>query len=223
MADMRYSILLRNGSHKQLADTRYTVGGGADGHNWGYSDNDGSTSGTQRYGIALKCDSVAINYAKTPIQIPIPQESPELIDLGIFRPSITLSGIIDHTSGVTTDPFMSYINVTGKTSEYSEGVSAGDGGTLEEQAYLADHTARYYLPYKNVLENVMMSWITTNATKLELQIGDVDIPTGSNHTGGAIYEIAFQMIRFQQNAAQEDRWAFTIQMVSKAREDFSFA
>ena len=188
-------------------------GGGANVHNWGYSGSGGQTSGTQRYGIALKCDSVAINYAKTPIQIPIPQQSPELIDLGIFRPSITLSGIVEHTSGVTTLPFMDYISVTGATSEYSE------GGSENTQ----DYTARYYIPYKNILENIMMSWITTNSTNLELQIGDMDVPTGSGHTGGAVYEIAFQMIRFQQNAAQEDRWAFTIQMVSKAREDFSFA
>ena len=196
MADMRYSVLLRNGSHKQLADSGNTY--------WGY----GSPA---RYGVALKCDSVAINYAKTPIQIPIPQQSPELIDLGIFRPSITLSGLIDHSSSVAADPFMNYITVTGKTSEYSEGTHTGD------------YTARYHIPYKNILENIMMSWITTTSTNIELQIGDVDIPTGSNHTGGAIYEVAFQMIRFQQNASQEDRWAFTIQMVSKAREDFSFA
>ena len=194
---MRYSILLRNGSHKQLADS------GSSGNYWGY--------GTPaRYGVALKCDSVAINYAKTPIQIPIPQQSPELIDLGIFRPSITLSGLIDHSSSESANPWMDSISVTGKSSEYSEGQTA-------------DYTAKYYIPYKNILENIMMSWITTNSTQIELQVGDVDIPTGSGHTGGAIYEVAFQMVRFQQNASQEDRWAFTIQMVAKAREDFSFA
>ena len=195
---MRYSILLRNGSHYQLSQNS------SSGNFWGYGD-------PPRYGVALKCDSVAINYAKTPIQIPIPQQSPELIDLGIFRPSITLSGLLDHTTGVTTSPFMDSISVTGATSEYSE-------GTLT-----SDYTAKYYIPYKNILENIMTSWITTNSTNIELQIGDVDVPTGNNHTGGAIYEVAFQMIRFQQNAAQEDRWAFTIQMVAKAREDISFA
>ena len=209
MADLRYSVLLRNCSHYVLSQNS------SGGNFWGYGD-------PARYGIELKCDSVAINYAKTPIQIPIPQASPELIDLGIFRPSITLSGLVDHASSITDNPWMDSISVTSRTSEYSEGVSAENGGTSEEQAWLALHTAKYYLPYKNILENVMMSWITTNATTIELQIGDVDTPTGNLHTGGAIYEVAFQMVRFQQNAAQEDRWAFTMQMVAKAREDFSF-
>ena len=60
MAEPTLAVLLRNGSH---------------------------TSATIRY--ALKCNDVAISYAKTPIQIPIAQQSPELIDLGYFRPSIT--------------------------------------------------------------------------------------------------------------------------------------
>ena len=197
MADMRYSVLLRNCSHYVLSQNS------SGGNFWGYGD-------PARYGIALKCDSVAINYAKTPIQIPIPQASPELIDLGIFRPSITLSGLVDHASSITDNPWMDSISVTSRTSEYSEGSLTGL------------YTAKYYLPYKNILENVMMSWITTNSTTIELQIGDVDTPTGNAHTGGAIYEVAFQMVRFQQNAAQEDRWAFTMQMVAKAREDFSF-
>ena len=45
--------------------------------------------------FALKCDSIAISYSKTPIQIPIPQQSPEIIDLGSFRPSISNGGIVD--------------------------------------------------------------------------------------------------------------------------------
>ena len=200
MATARFSVLLRNGSHRQLSES-----GNGPPVQWG--------QGTpKRYGLALKCDNVAISYAKTPIQIPIPQESPELIDLGIFRPSITLSGIVEHSTGISTDPYMEYVSVVGKSSEYSE-VGSGNQN---------DYTARYYLPYKNVLENACMSWITTTATKLECQIGDVDVPTGSGHTGGSIYEIAIQMARFQQNAAQEDRWAFSIQLIAKAREDFNF-
>ena len=37
---------------------------------------------------------MSIQIAKTPIQIPIPQKSPELIDLGIFRPPISINGIV---------------------------------------------------------------------------------------------------------------------------------
>ena len=45
---------------------------------------------------ALKADSVTINLQKTPIQIPIPQNTPQLVDFGIFRPSITVSAIVDN-------------------------------------------------------------------------------------------------------------------------------
>jgi len=200
MPASRFSVLLRNGTHYQLSQNS------SGGNYWGY--------GTPpRYGMALKCDNVAISYAKTPIQIPIPQSSPELIDLGIFRPSITLSGIVDSKSSITTSPWMEEVSVTSRTSEYSEGV-------LED-----NYNAKYYLPYKNVLENAVISWIHTSNTKLELQVGDVDIPTGggsTSPTGGAIYDVAIQMCRFQQNAAQEDRWQFSLQLVAKAREDYGF-
>ena len=216
MAASRFSVLLRNGTHKQLADTRLTQEVTVDdvtypiGNNWGWATPTGG-SGTKRYGVALKCDNVSISYSKTPIQIPIPQRSPEIIDLGIFRPSITLSGLVEATGG-GTDPFMEFTDVTSKTSEYSE------GGSSNTQ----DYTARYYLPYKNVLENIIISWIAKNSTDLECQIGDMDVPTGSYATGGANYKIAIQQGRFQQNAAQEDRWQFTMQLIAKAREDFVF-
>ena len=108
---------------------------------------------------------------------------------------------------------MEFTDVTSKTSEYSEGGSANT----------QDYTARYYLPYKNVMENIVISWITKNSTDLECQIGDMDVPTGSYATGGANYKIAIQQGRFQQNAAQEDRWQFTMQLIAKAREDFVFS
>ena len=64
MAEPTLAVLLRNGPHSG-ASVRY----------------------------ALKCNDVAMSYAKTPIQIPIAQQSPELIDLGYFRPSVTEQGL----------------------------------------------------------------------------------------------------------------------------------
>jgi len=196
MAIGQFAVLLRNGTH-----TQWRAAGG-----WG--------SGTPaRYGIALKCDNVAVSYAKTPIQIPIPQNSPEIIDLGIFRPSITLSGLIESVSTNTTvSPYMESITVASKSSDDA---NAGTAAT----------STSYYLPYKNILENIMMSWITTSNVEIELQLGNADHPyqiSSTAHTGGAIYKIALQQCRFQQNAAQEDRWQFSLQAVAKARDDFVF-
>ena len=60
---MAVAVLLRNGLH------------------------DASTGDTREASIryALKCDSAVIQFQKTPIQIPIPQQSPELFDLGIIK------------------------------------------------------------------------------------------------------------------------------------------
>ena len=49
--------------------------------------------------FALKADSVTISISKTPIQIPIPQNTPQLVDFGIFRPAITVSAIVDNIGG----------------------------------------------------------------------------------------------------------------------------
>ena len=58
-----------------------------------------STPTTSNFGYALKCDNASISYAKTPIQVPIPQSPPQIIDLGIYRPSISLSGTVETVGG----------------------------------------------------------------------------------------------------------------------------
>ena len=54
-----------------------------------------------KFGYALKCDNISISYSKTPIQVPIPQQSPTLIDIGVYRPSVSLSGVVDTIGGTT--------------------------------------------------------------------------------------------------------------------------
>ena len=49
--------------------------------------------------LALKVEQLSISISKTPIQIPIPRSTPQLLDLGISRPSITISGIVDNVGG----------------------------------------------------------------------------------------------------------------------------
>ena len=63
-------------------------------------DNNATSTTYVRY--ALKADTVAVNIAKTPIQIPIPQQSPELIDLGMFRPTLSISGVVDNVGLTST-------------------------------------------------------------------------------------------------------------------------
>ena len=45
--------------------------------------------------FALKAEDVAIQIARTPLQIPVPQASPFIFDIGSYRPSLTISGVVD--------------------------------------------------------------------------------------------------------------------------------
>ena len=181
MAEPLVSILLRNGPHDGTA-----------------------TNNTTRQRYALLCDNMSIQIAKTPIQIPIPQNSPELVDLGIFRPSLSINGIVPTIGGnslVTTTGYegMEYFT-------YSRGGNA----------------VYYYFPYKNKLEEVAYKWMATNSSELEIEVGDSATPTGSNHTGGGVYKVSIQQARFQVDASKEDRWTFAMQFVCKSRGDVQF-
>ena len=210
MAEPTLAVLLRNGPH---------------------------SSATVRY--ALKCNDVAMSYAKTPIQIPIAQQSPELIDLGYFRPSVTVTGLIDTIGGNssnTTSGFAGMESFVYARQIASSASHFSDGGTSNTAAQT------YYIPYKNALEEAVATWMYLDDSPLQIEIGDAKYPIDSyggyisggdatnrfhatsgnrnNHaTGGAIYEVAIQQCRFSLKAATEDRYDFTMQFVAKARLD----
>jgi len=179
-ATQELSILLRNGTH---------------------------TGASERF--ALKADSFAISYSKTPIQVPIPEASPELIDLGIFRPSISLNGVID-----TVQPSPASISINGQTYY------------LPFKNWL-----------ENVVYDWIASDAATG--QLELEVGDTTHPQTdsgtkgysgtpirintsslSSWTGGAVYRVGIQMARFQLNPSKEDRYDFSMQFVAGARQDW---
>lgn len=221
MAEPTLAVLLRNGPH-DIASIRY----------------------------ALKCNDIAVSYARTPMQIPIPQSSPELIDLGFMRPSLTITGTCDtvgenhNNTGNSTGT--AYRGTAGMASFlYSRpkrGIESGvnafnDGGTNTPQ--------RYFVPYKNALEEAVGTWMYAEGdTQLQVEIGDATYPiasydgyldpflvsagsrfisesTGYQATGGAIYDCAIQQGRFSLQAAREDRYDYTLQFVIKRRIDIN--
>tara|TARA_R110002020_G_scaffold191477_1_gene391301 strand:- start:2355 stop:2891 length:537 start_codon:yes stop_codon:yes gene_type:complete len=176
-AEMPVSVLLRDGTH---------------------------AGATTRFG--LKAEQLSIQIAKTPIQIPIPQQSPELIDLGIFRPSITISGVIENEPEDAAN-----------TSNSPTGTRGCPSFTYSGQTY--------YFPYKNLLEEHAVTWVASDDTVLQLEVGDVTTPvstSGTNSSGGGLYHVAIQQCQFTQEPAKEDRWNFTLSFVSMARNDISF-
>ena len=214
MAEPSLAVLLRNGDH---------------------------ATATIKY--ALKCNDVAISYARTPIQIPIPQQSPELIDLGFYRPSITCTGVIDavgeDTSNLGNDTSSAYESMAGMSSFLYTRTSVAHTGVFDDGG--SNTAQRYFIPYKNALEEAVGTWIyLPGTTTLQLEIGDAKYPidayegymdpsqsasryangvTDIHATGGAIYNVAIQQARFSLNAAREDRYDFSLQFVAGTRLD----
>ena len=199
-------------------------------------------SATTRFG--LKVEQFSISIAKTPIQIPIPQQSPEIIDLGIFRPSITISGVVEN------EPESIYRNYTeAETDEEDEEFELINPfmiteamGSVENEPEDISNTSNtptgsrgtpsftysgqtYYFPYKNFLEQQVVKWVASEDTLLQVEIGDTTTPlstSSANSTGGGLYIVAIQQSQFSQEPAKEDRWNFTLQFVAKARSDIAF-
>ena len=185
--------------------------------------NNKHSTASLRY--ALKCNDFVSQIQKTPIQIPIPQNSPALIDIGYFRPSITITGLVDDIGGSITETTALYQGMSSVThSGYDDWAADGRGYTGSNTYATVDRT--YYIPYKNALEAACYTWISTDNTDLEIEIANSLIPTAYTYsstaylsTGGGIWGVAIQQARFQKMAAKEDRWEFTMQFVAKARKD----
>ena len=174
----------------------------------GPHDSTASNGGT-RIRYALQCDNFSVQIAKTPIQVPNALNSPILIDIGFQRPSISINGTIPHAGDGISN------------SNYYWGMPHFD--FTRDDADGNSQTCRYYYPYKNILETAATTWVYTNDNELEIEIGDIDIPTGhAQATGGGLYKVAVQQCRFQIDATKEDRWTFAMQFVAKSRDDIVF-
>lgn len=150
--DKGLAVLLRNGSHA-----------------------------TASIRLALKCEQLSISIARTPIHVATAMDEGIMLDMGINRPSITMSGIITNTgddetnlqtiakSGGGTEIVgyqgMESISITGPNRHLA------DSGTVT-----FDNTRLYYIPYKNYLEHVVAGWSTATGEEAELEIGDSSFP-----------------------------------------------
>ena len=173
-----------------------------------------STPTTTNFGYALKCDNISISYAKTPIQIPIPQASPQLIDIGIYRPSISLSGVIDTVGGDTSNTTSGFQGMS--SISYTRAAGYGNAGSTAKT---------YYVPYKNALEDFVTGKVYSTSAPLELEWGAASYPifdSGTHATGGAVYEVAVQQCQFSVMPAMEDRWTYNLQFVAKLRNGIAF-
>ena len=163
-----------------------------------------------KIGYALKAEQVSITYAKTPIQVPIPQNDPQIIDLGIYRPALTINGFVDTVGGDPTNTTTGFEGLLGTLVLRT----AGYGSNANSKTY--------YFPTKNALETFCRDEIFSKNIPIEVEIGDAAYPNYSSPnqaTGGAVYEVALQQFRVQVDATKEDRYALSMQFVVGARLD----
>ena len=176
---------------------------------------------------ALKCNDFVSQVAKTPIQIPIAQTPPTLIDIGFFRPAITITGLVDDIGGTTSEtPGYQSMTAVSHTGFDDWDTATKRGFTNPDSPAYDTTTEVYYIPYKNALEEACYKWISNDNTPLEIEIANSTYPksytysgTTYHSTGGGIWEVAIQQARFQKQAGREDRWEFTMQFVAKSRKD----
>ena len=155
--------------------------------------------------FALKCDSFTVSYGKTPIQIPIPQSNPEIIDLGAFRPSISLNLTVD-----TVQPSPSSITVGGQTYYIPF------KNWLENQVY--DLIFSNSSPIEIEIGDTTYPQAASGTKGYASNV--INTSSLSSWTGGGVYRGAIQQCRFALNPAREDRWDVSLQMVGNARQDW---
>ena len=156
--------------------------------------------------FALKADTVSISYSKTPIQIPVPQRSPEIIDLGSFRPSISVNGTVD-----TVQPSPNSLTINGQTYYIPF------KNWLENQVY----DLRFSDSSPIEIEIGDTTYPQTDSSTKGYASNVINSPASlSSWTGGGVYRVSIQQCRFGLNAAREDRYDFSLQFVGEARQDW---
>jgi len=205
MAVNQLSVLLRNGAHGGANVTRYM----------------------------LKVEQFTIAIQRTPIQVALPSSDPVQFDLGINRPSITVSGLVDNIGGDPT-------NTTNASPQYYGGMSWVNVTAHNNGHTNYTTTQAYAIPYKNHLEQSLVAWASAvdsdgNPKDIEIEVGDAKFPmydrlgdghkltggdnrgfgTGNMMTGGAIYKCVVGTVQFSLAPGTEDRWMFSVQLPCK--------
>ena len=162
--------------------------------------NNTAITGIRRY--ALKADSFGVSITKTPIQIARPNpDGPEILEIGLYRPNITISGTVDRDQADTPE------FVTGPTKGFND-----SGGTAI--ANLDPYHDKYYVPTQKQLESFVTDIkYDTNSTPIQLV---VQTSTGTTY---ATYDVAVTQGRFDLAPGTEDRYSFTMTFVAKDRQE----
>jgi len=155
----------------------------------------------------------------------------------------------DDSTSTTGFENMTQIAITRKYWAFS---TDGNSTYENNEFTWTDKAQNYYVPYKNKLEEIVyefQSKSNNDDQQLEIEIGDANFPiynraaeyisssltpwaSGENRTvvpgvtvretGGAVYVVAIQSIKFDLEPGMEDRYRFQMQFITEYRKDFKF-
>ena len=151
-----------------------------------YIENTDASSDFNRF--ALKAEDVAIQVARTPLQIPVPQASPFIFDIGSYRPSLTISGTLDDVNTADSESF------------------DGSGG---------DQT--YYGPTQFQLLTAATDWVHRQGNQFVYVLHSNYDGAASGTQYFDKYACAIQQFRCNLTAGTETFWEYTIQFVLNRR------
>ena len=151
-----------------------------------YIENSSAAAGYQYFN--LKVEDIAVQIARTPLQIPVPQASPFIFDIGSYRPSLTLSGTLDDVD-------------TNDSSSFN-----GSGSALT-----------YYVPTQFQLLTAATDWVHRQQNQyVYILHSNYDGTSGSTQFFDK-YECAIQQFRCNLTAGTETFWEYTLQFVLNRR------
>jgi len=146
---------------------------------------------------ALKVDSLNISYSKTPIQVPLPESSPLLLDLGMYRPNVTIGGLVDNSTSYGDTVTLSTSNEVRGTS--TTATDLGFNGT-------------YTIPSKNELEDFITDEVYNEVDK-DVSLIIVD-PNGVDFN---YYKVIIQSASFMMAPTTENRYTYNLTFAAGKR------
>jgi len=166
-------------------------------HN-GIRDDTGNAS--RAAGHVIKVESLTVTLSKTPIQIPLPSASPQLLDLNMIRSSITIGGLVENTVAIGAD----YTLATTATTDGANGDPAATGDAITASHDSLNHHGLYTYPDKAELEFYFTKEAYLPDNEMALIILD---PSGTSYS---FYNISGQSATFILAPGTEDRYSYNL-------------
>jgi hypothetical protein len=157
------------------------------------------TNASRAAGHIIKVESLTITLSKTPIQIPLPSASPQLLDLNMIRSSITIGGLVENTVPIGDDYTLA---ATATTDGDLDGNPSGTPVQANVEALF--HHGLYTHPDKAALE----FYFTTEAYLPDNEMALIIIdPSGTSYS---FYNISGQSATFILAPGTEDRYSYNL-------------